>query len=131
MVLDSSPPTPRDLPPVPSADPGSFPRSATTYRSLADFLRERPQRRRSRERDVGLRWRDGHALYRAAWIEDTGELYLVQLGATGDGGGHVELLAGGLDHARMEAAVAGWRQAQDRDDHSLEWLRDRMRGAPR
>ena len=125
----SSPPRLRDLPPMPAADPGSYPRTAATYRSLADFLLRRPQRRWSREHDVGLHWRDGQALYRAAWIEETGELYLVQLGAAGVGGGHVEVLATGVSRAALDAALSGWRVAQDDGEHSLDWLRARARAA--
>jgi hypothetical protein len=128
MVLDSSPPRPPDLVPVPTADPGSYPRTATTFRSLLDFLCQRPQRRSSREHDVGLHWRDGGTLYRAAFIEETGELYLVQLGAADEGGGHVELLAGDLAQDRLDEALNGWRTEQDAD-HSLDWLRERVRSA--
>jgi hypothetical protein len=99
----------------------------TTYGSLGAFIYGRRQRLYSRERDVGLRWRDGGALYRAAWIEDTGELYLVQLGPPHEGGGHVELLAAGVAIEDLEDAVSGWREAQDDGDRSLDWLRDRAR----
>jgi hypothetical protein len=84
-----------------------------------------PARIHSRERDFGLHWRDGNALYRAAWIEYTAELYIVQLGSSSDGGGHVELLAvAGLE--RLEQALSGWVDAVDEPD-SLHWLRDRVR----
>ena len=99
----------------------------TTYGSITKFVYERPRRLYSRERDVGLRWRDGAALYRAAWIEDTGELYLVQLGPPDKGGGRVELLAAGVAIDDLGDAVSGWREAQDEGDHSLDWLRGRVR----
>lgn len=118
---------PFELPPIPAADPGSYTRRGLTYRSIAGFLRERPRRLRSRERDVGLRWRDGSAMYRAAWIEETGELYLVQLGKPEDGGGHVELLASGLGSDDLDEGLPDWQHEQDRDNHSLSWLRGRVR----
>jgi hypothetical protein len=80
---------------------------------------------RSQERDFGLLWRDGSALYRAAWIEDTGELYIVQLGPPSAGGGHVELLAV-ADFQQLEQALAGWRDMIDQPN-SLQWLRARVR----
>jgi hypothetical protein len=101
--------------------------NSTTYDSIVEFIYERPRRLYSRERDVGLRWRDGAALFRAAWIEDTGELYLVQLGPPEAGGGHVELLAPGVAIDDLGDAVSGWREAQDEGDHSLDWLRGRVR----
>lgn len=55
------------------------------------------------------------------------ELYLAQLGTPDRGGGHVELLAAGLEFQELEEAVCGWREAQDDGDHSLDWLRDRVR----
>ena len=54
------------------------------YRSLASFYAADRRRIDSRELDVGLWWRedaDG-PLHRAAWVSDTGELYLVRLGPT-------------------------------------------------
>lgn len=121
------PALPFALAPLPSAEPGSYEERRATYRSIVAFVDERRQRLYSRERDVGLRWRDGTAIYRAAWIEDTRELYLVQLGAPDQGGGHVELLAAGLQVEELEDAVSGWREAQDDGDQSLGWLRDRLR----
>jgi hypothetical protein len=114
------------LPPMPIAEAGSYRGGDATYSSIGEFLDERPQRFYSRERDIGLRWRDGAAIYRAAWVEDTGELYLVQLGAPDMGGGHVELLAAGLEVEELEV-WSGWREAQDEGDHSLDWLRDQVR----
>jgi hypothetical protein len=96
------------------------------YGSLADFYRADERRRGSRELDVGLWWRE-HAdgpLHRAAWVLDTGELYLVRLGAPDDDGGEVELLARVLDRQRLEAALDGWRE-QCGGPRSLAWLRHR------
>ena len=79
----------------------------------------------SRERDFGLHWRQGTTVYRAAWIEATEELYIVQLGASSDGGGHVELL-GVAGLKQLEQALAGWRDVVDQPN-SLHWLRNQTR----
>ena len=71
-----------------------------SYASLADFYGGDPRRIASGERDVGLYWRgdDGEPLHRAAWVEDTGELYLVRAGGPR-----------GRDHGRGGRASAGRR----------------------
>jgi hypothetical protein len=81
---------------------------------------------RSRELDVGLWWREQAQgpLYRAAWVNDTGELYLVRLGPTLDGGGRVEVLATVSDRVRLESVMEGWREQCGRP-RSLQWLRER------
>jgi len=48
---------------------------AHSYPSLEAFYAADWRRRHSRERDVGLLWRDrGHLAYRAAWVQETGEV---------------------------------------------------------
>jgi hypothetical protein len=97
------------------------------YASLAGFYNADQQRLRSRELDVGLWWRESGdgPLHRAAWVADTGELYLVRLGAPADGGGQVELLARVGSRERLEDALDGWRE-QCGGPHSLSWLRQRL-----
>jgi hypothetical protein len=99
------------------------------YASLSGFYSADQRRVRSRELDVGLWWReDGDGpLHRAAWVADTGELYLVRLGAPADGGGQVELLALVGSRERLEDALDGWRE-QCGGPHSLDWLRERLDG---
>jgi hypothetical protein len=97
----------------------------TRYRSLSNFYNADPRRIHSREQDVGLWWRedaDG-PLHRAAWVSDTGELYLVRLGPVEEGGGVVEVL-GVAERERLESVLAGWRK-QCGGPRSLEWLRAR------
>jgi hypothetical protein len=109
--------------------PGSVNSSSTGYRSLANFYVADPRRVRSRELDVGLWWRESPdgPLHRAAWVNDTGELYLVRLGPESEGGGTVEVLATVRERERLEGLVEGWREhcGQPR---SLSWLRQRIQG---
>jgi hypothetical protein len=101
------------------------------YASLRGFYAADEQRARSRELDVGLWWRerpDG-PLHRAAWVSDTGELYLVRLGPAADGGGRVELLATVADGDRLERALEGWRERCG-EPYSLTWLRQRASALP-
>ena len=100
----------------------------TRYRSIARFYAADPRRGASRERDVGLWWRDSAdgPLHRAAWVCDTGELYLVRLGPSEDGGGEVEVLARVDDGECLERALEGWRERCGAP-RSLSWLRERAR----
>jgi len=96
------------------------------YGSLADFYRADGDRLTSRELDVGLWWReesDG-PLHRAAWVRETGELYLVRLGPASLGGGTVEVLACVADSDQLEDLMVGWREHCG-EPSSLSWLRER------
>ena len=123
-------PLPAVRPPLPVAADGSFEASAHTYRSIIAFIRDDDRRMGSREHDIGLCWREsstGHT-FRAAWVEDTGELFVVQTGAPAEGGGHVEVLAAGCDAEHLDRALPGWREFLW-PMGSLEWLRRMVRGA--
>jgi hypothetical protein len=95
--------------------------------ALNDFYKHDPRRARSREHDLGLRWRArDHSTYRAAWIEDTGELYSVRHGSPTEGGG-VTVLAR-VDGGTLDHALHGWRAVCDSDEPgSYEWLQERAR----
>jgi hypothetical protein len=103
-----------------------FRSSAATYPSLVAFYNADPVRLTSREQDVGLWWREGAdgPLHRAAWVAETGEVYLVRLGPAADGGGAVEVLAKAEDPERLERMLSGWRQ-ECGGPRSLQWLRRR------
>lgn len=86
-----------------------------------DALYADPRRRRSRERDLGLSWRarDG-STYRAAWIEETEELYAFRHLDTDGRGGGVRIL-GQVPAARFERALREW-PSHCGDAASYEWL---------
>lgn len=102
---------------------------AARYGSLHGFYAADRRRVHSRECDVGLWWREsaGGPLHRAAWVHDTGELYLVRLGPSEQGGGRVEVLAIVAEHEQLERALAGWRKRCG-EPQSLAWLRERAKG---
>ena len=101
-----------------------------TYLSLGAFYASNPARRSSRERDVGLFWRSRQgASFRAAWVRDTGELYLFQHALGARGGGSVHLLEPALDEDELDRRLAGWPEVCGREG-SLEWLLARMRDVP-
>jgi hypothetical protein len=117
-----------DLVPIMVAAPGSYPPGPRTYSSIAAFVRENRARLHSPELDLGLHWHDHEVLYRAAWIEETGEVYVVQLGAPEQGGGHVEVLATGLALEALQGALRGWREAHEHQQ--LAWLREHVQTCP-
>ena len=99
-----------------------------SYLSLAPSTTPIPLAARSLERDVGRFWRSRRgATFRAAWLHDTGELYLVQHALDGRGGGMVHLLPPTMGESELERRLAGWPDVSDREG-SLEWLLARVRG---
>ena len=101
---------------------------ARTYPSLEAFYAEDPRRLNSRERDIGLYWRSGRSVtFRAAWVQETGELYLFTLGGPEDGGGTVDVLEHRYGLRELELTFAGFREVSGRPG-SLFWLLDRAGG---
>jgi len=102
-----------------------------SYRSLSNFYLADARRIASPERDLGLWWRAGaHGpLHRAAWVRDTGELYVVRLGPAQDGTGSVEVLGRARDRNELERALVGWRDVCPQPD-SMTWLRHRAQNLP-
>jgi hypothetical protein len=100
--------------------------ASTTYLSLGAFYAADKRRDISREHDIGLWWLgdDWHApRFRAAWVAETGELYLMQHEGT-PGGGRVDVVATGtLDE--LEGRLEGWRDVVG-DRGSLRWLLERL-----
>jgi hypothetical protein len=105
---------------------------ANRYQSLSNFYQADVRRRSSREQDVGLWWRVGaHGpLYRAAWVRDTGELYVTRLGRLQDESGEVVVLGRARNRNQLEAVLDGWQDACPQPD-SMTWLRHRAAGLAR
>lgn len=109
-----------------------MPTGLPTYLSLGAFYASDDRRDASHEIDVGLWWR-GHGnptpptpVFRAAYVVDTGELYLMQLEGL-PGGGRIDVVARFPDHATLDRALAGWEDVCG-DPGSLRWLLERLPG---
>jgi hypothetical protein len=102
-------------------------RAMATYLSLGSFYSADRRRALSRERDVGLWWRGDGPLsptYRAAFVENTGELYLMQHDGT-LGGGHVDVLGRFSSLAEVLRLVVGWEEVCG-ERGSIRWLLERV-----
>jgi hypothetical protein len=102
-------------------------RAMATYLSLGSFYSADRRRALSRERDVGLWWRGDGPLsptYRAAFVENTGELYLMQHEGT-LGGGHVDVLGRFSSLAEVLRLVVGWEEVCG-ERGSIRWLLERV-----
>ena len=102
-------------------------RAMATYLSLGAFYSADRRRAVSRERDLGLWWRGDGPLsptYRAAFVENTGELYLMQHEGT-TGGGRVDVVATASSLEEMEGRLDGWRDVVG-EWGSVHWLRERL-----
>jgi hypothetical protein len=96
------------------------------FSSLVDFYASDALRLTSSEVDVGLLWRDGldGPTYRAAWVSDTGEFYVVRHADPEAGGGEVEVLARFGDRSQLDAAMRGFAHVCGHPE-SAAWLRAR------
>jgi hypothetical protein len=103
-----------------------LPDRSNRYQSLSNFYRANVRRRSSHEQDVGLWWRVGAngPVYRAAWVQETGELYVTRLGRLQDGAGEVVVLGRARDRRQLDAVLEGWRDVCPQPD-SMTWLRHR------
>jgi len=91
-----------------------------SYESLNAFYNADRRRLHSRERDVGLYWRgeDG-ATFRAAWVQETGEVYLFR-----HGDGTVDVPGRRFGLGELQSALSGYRDVCGREA-SLTWFLDR------
>lgn len=95
---------------------------AQSYPSLDAFYAADRRRHRSRERDLGLMWRgDRGDTYRAAWVQETGEVYLCRHRHPTDGGGTVEVLVRRFGLGELHAVLAGYSRICG-EPGSLAWF---------
>jgi hypothetical protein len=95
-----------------------------SFPSLEAFYAADARRRYSRERDVGLIWRGARgATFRAAWVQETGEVYLCKHGNPFDGGGTVDVLERRFGLGELLTAVRGYQSVCGRPG-SLTWFLD-------
>jgi hypothetical protein len=98
---------------------------AQSFPSLAAFYEADRRRRHSRERDVGLAWRGAAGdTFRAAWVQETGEVYLFRHGHPAHGGGTVDVLARRFGVGELQAALSGYQHVCGQPA-SLDWFLDR------
>jgi hypothetical protein len=96
------------------------------YASLEAFYAADGRRRHSRERDFGRRWRGRRgATYRAAWVQETGEFYVVRHGHPTTGGGTVGVLERQFGLGELHKALSGYQDVCERPG-SLGWLLERI-----
>ena len=101
---------------------------AQTYPSLEAFYAADFRRRHSKERDLGLLWRDrGEASFRAAWVQGTGEVYLFMYAQIDGRGGTVDVLDRRFTLREILRTFAGYRDVCGRPG-SLLWFLDRADG---
>jgi hypothetical protein len=110
---------------------------------IGEFYDGNPARRESEEINFGDGWSteaDQHSTYRANWIRETGELYVVREPHPGGLFARyldqldvdqvetdaltVEVLGRFSDQEAVQRALAGWQDAMNHHD-SLSWLRAR------
>jgi hypothetical protein len=98
---------------------------AEVHASLAAFYAADPRRWPSREIDVGLRWRGpGQSTYRAAYIEETTELYLFEHLRSDGGGGMVFVHERACAHWGRAEIFRGWKPICG-NEGSLAWFLSR------
>jgi hypothetical protein len=115
--------------------------------NISEFYDEDLARRDSDEEGFGDGWSteaDQHSTYRANWLRDTGELYVVREPHPGGLFARyldqldidqvdveeltVEVLGRFEDEAGVQRALAGWQKEMTQPD-SLVWLRERTAAA--
>ncbi len=114
---------------------------------ISEFYESDPRRRESSEVPFGDGWSteaDKHSTYRANWLFETGELYVVREPHPGGLFARyldqldidqvdveqltVEVLGRFDDEQSAQEGLAGWQKAMHKHN-SLEWLRERAGGS--
>jgi hypothetical protein len=96
--------------------------------TLQEFYASDPRRAHSHEVDYGSLWRESAPVptYRLAWVENTGELYAVQLSEADERNDPVEVLGVLWSWQQVDSCLAGWPERCG-GQRSLLWARERVR----
>ncbi len=113
---------------------------------IEDFYEADPRRRASAEIELGSEWQDAQGVhYELNYIEDTGELYVMQEPPPAEsvdpaGGIHIRKdpsyagkviarVIAQIDTVdKLHSILEGWQQAMNGDD-SIKWVDERLRVA--
>jgi hypothetical protein len=113
---------------------------------IDEFYEADPRRRASAEIELGTEWQDAHGVhYELNYIEDTGELYVMQeppphVREDPAGGIHIpedpsyahKVLARVIAQIdtvdKLHSILEGWQQAMNGDD-GMQWMGERLRVA--
>jgi hypothetical protein len=96
------------------------------YATPHSFYAADQRRRRSHQRDFGHLWRGRRgATYRAAWVQATGELYIVRHGHPHAGGGTVGVTERRFGLGELHTVLSGYEDVCGRAG-SLGWLLERI-----
>ena len=98
-----------------------------SYPSLGAFYAADQRRARSRETDLGLWWRSDRSpgpTFRAAHVDATGEVYLMQHEGL-PGGGRIEVVLHDVELDEVTDRTTGYEQVID-EPGSIKWLRARL-----
>ena len=113
-------------------------RDQLVYLRYADFLRADP-RREGDALGLGADWRDGDALYRVCWYQETGELTLERLSADEEAdledfhhgvSGRVEALHRLSSRADLEALLGEWPRIAPGEPRDVARLREMVKSDP-
>jgi hypothetical protein len=96
--------------------------------TLEEFYASDPRRAHSHEVGYGSLWRESAPVptYRLAWVENTGELYAVQLSEADERNDPVEVLGVLWSGQQVDSCLAGWPERCG-GQRSLLWARERVR----
>jgi hypothetical protein len=116
------------------------------FMDIEAFYEADPRRRASAEIELGTEWQDAHGVhYELNYIEDTGELYVMQEAPPAEwedpfGGIHIRndpsyegklitRVVAQIDTVdKLHAIIDGWPEAMNGDD-GIGWLAERLRVA--
>ena len=109
----------------------------TIFKDIEEYYAENSDRRYSGEIDYGCMWKDSYStnpnqFYRVSYVENTGEIYAVELSYAGDqSNGFVAILGVipaderkcGKYSQTLDEILDGWADS----DQKISWVKERLR----